>query len=47
MVFQKKLGSRSLALGVENKLKKLSKAKKEELIRTRKYIEVIIKQVGA
>ncbi len=44
--FQKKLGSRSLALGVESKVKKLSKARKEELIRTEKHIEVIIKQVG-
>ena len=47
LVFQKKLGSRSLALSVESKVKKLSKARKEELIRTKKYIEVIIKQVGA
>ncbi len=45
LVFQKKLGSRSLALGVESKVKKLSKARKEELIRTKKHIEVIIKQV--
>ncbi len=44
LVFQKKLGGRSLALGVESKVKKLSKAKKEELIRTRKHFEVIIKQ---
>ena len=47
LVFQKKLGSRSLALGVESKVKKLSKARKEELIRNKKHIEVIIKQVGA
>ena len=47
LVFQKKLGSRSLALGVERKVKKLSKARKEKLIRTKKHIEVIIKQVGA
>ena len=47
LVFQKRLGSRSLALGVESKVKKLSKARKEELIRTKKYIEVIIKQVRA
>jgi len=47
LVFQKKLGSRSLALGVESRVKKLSKARKEELIRTGKYIEVIIKQVGS
>jgi putative endonuclease len=47
LVFQRKLGSRSLALGVESKVKKLSKARKEELIRTKKHIEVIIKQVGS
>ena len=46
LVFHKKLGSRSLALGVESRVKKLSKARKEELIRTKKHIEVIIKQVG-
>ena len=47
LVFQKKLGSRSLAQGVESKVKKLSKARKEELIRTKKHSEVIIKQVGS
>ncbi len=46
LVFEKKLGSRSLALGVESKIKKLSKAKKEALIRTGQPIEGIIKQVG-
>ena len=45
LVFQKKLGSRSLAQGVESKVKKLSKARKEELIRTSTHIEAIIKQV--
>ena len=47
LVFQKKLGSRSLALGVESKVKKLSKARKEELIRNNTRIDEIIKQVGA
>ncbi len=47
LVFQKKLGSRSLALGVENKVKKLSKARKEAMVRDKKHIEVIIKQVEA
>lgn len=47
LVFQKKLGSRSLALGVESKVKKLSKAKKEELIRANKSIDDIIKQVSS
>ena len=47
LVFQKNLGSRSLALGVESKAKRLSKVKKEELVKNQKHIEVIIKQVGA
>ena len=47
LVFQKNLGSRSMALGVENKVKRLSKVKKEELVKYQKHIEVIIKQVGA
>ena len=47
LVFQKKLGSRSLALGVESKVKKLSKARKEELIRDNTRIDEIIKQVGS
>lgn len=47
LVFQKKLGSRSLALGVESRVKKLSKARKEELIRADSLIDEIIKQVGA
>jgi len=34
LVFQKKVGSRSLAMGVESKVKKLSKARKEELIKS-------------
>lgn len=47
LVFQKKLGSRSLALGVESKVKKLSKVRKEALISTGQHIEVIIKLVGS
>jgi len=47
LVFQKNLGSRSVALGVESKVKRLSKVKKEELVKYQKHIEVIIKQVGA
>ncbi len=45
LVFEKKLGSRSLALGVESKVKKLSKARKEELVRANTRIDEIIKQV--
>ena len=47
LVFQKKLGSRSLALGVERKVKKLSKARKEELIRVGARIDQIIRQVSS
>jgi len=47
LVFQKKLGSRSLALGVESRVKKLTKAKKEELLRDNTRIDEIIKQVGS
>ena len=45
LVFQKKLGSRSLALAVESKVKRLSKKRKEDLIRSNEHIEVIIKEV--
>ena len=45
LVFQKKLGSRSLPLGVESKVKKLSKARKEELIRGNACLDEIVKQV--
>jgi len=45
LVFQKKLGSRSLALGVESRVKRLSKARKEQLIRANTRIDEIIKQI--
>ena len=47
LVFQKKLGSRSLALAVESKVKKLSKIRKEELLKTNKHIDEIIKRVSS
>ncbi len=47
LVFQKKLGSRSLALGVESGVKKLSKARKEELLKANKHIDEIIKRVSS
>ncbi len=47
LVFQKKLGSRSLALGVESKVKKLPKARKEELITASTRINEIIKQISS
>ena len=46
LVFKKKLGSNSLALKVERRVKKLSKAKKEELVRTGKGIGQMIKQIN-
>jgi putative endonuclease len=47
LVFKKKLGSRRLALGVEIKVKKLSKARKEELIKSGTRIDEIIKRVSS
>jgi len=44
LVFQKKLGTRSLALKVENKVKKLSKEKKERLIGVPGYVEGIVRR---
>jgi putative endonuclease len=47
LVFQKRLGGRSLALRVESRVKNLSKARKEELIRDNTRIDEMIKQVGS
>ena len=47
LVFQKKLGGRSLALGMESRVKKLSKARKEELIKDNTYIDEMIEQVSS
>jgi putative endonuclease len=46
LVFQQKIGSRSLALSVENRVKKLSRVRKENLIKTGIRIDRIIKQDG-
>ena len=46
LVFKKKLGSNSLALKVERRVKKLSRAKKEALVRNGKGISQIIKQIN-
>jgi putative endonuclease len=45
LVFQKRLGSRSLALAVEYRVKHLTKAKKEELVQKGKHLGEIIKRV--
>ncbi len=42
LVFTKKIGDRSLALRVESRIKKMTKEKKEMLIRSREGIEEII-----
>jgi len=47
LVLQKKLGSRGLALRVEKKVKKLPKARKEKLIKGRKYLGELIKKIEA
>jgi putative endonuclease len=47
LVFQRKLGSRSLALCVESNVKKLPKARKEELIMADARIDKIIKQISS
>ena len=44
LVFQKRLGNKSLAMRVEAKVKKLPKAKKEMIIKFPEYIEAIIKE---
>lgn len=46
LLFQKKLGSRSLALKVEKRVKKLSKTKKENLIYVSGVIEKIMRRVN-
>ena len=46
LVFEKKVGSKSLALKVESKIKKLPKAKKERLIGVPVYMEDIVRQAG-
>ena len=46
LVFKKKLGSNSLALKVERRVKKLSKARKEALVTSNTRIDEIIKQIN-
>jgi len=46
LMFQKRLGSRRLASKIENRVKKLSRAKKEEMICTPGCIEEIMKRVA-
>ena len=46
LVFQKKVGSKSLALKMESKIKKLPKAMKERLTGVPVYMEDIVRQAG-
>jgi putative endonuclease len=46
LVFQKKVGSQSLALKVERQIKKLSRARKEKLIGSPEYLEDIVSQAN-
>ena len=45
LVFQQRLGDKSLALSVESRVKKLSKVRKEDLVRSGKPIAAMIKQL--
>ena len=47
LVLHKKIGDRSLALTVESRVKKLSKARKEELVGADTRIDEIIKKARA
>jgi putative endonuclease len=47
LVLEKKVGSKSLALKVEGRIKKLPKATKEILIGSPKYIKDILRQARA
>ena len=46
LVFEKKVGSKSLALKVESKIKKLPKAMKERLTGVPVYMEDLVRQAG-
>lgn len=47
LLFQERIGSRSLALKVENRVKKLSKAEKERVICTPGCFEKIVRRANA
>ena len=46
LLFQKRLGSRSLALKVESRVKRLSREKKEQMIRVPECIDEIVKSAA-
>ena len=45
LVFQKDLGNKSLALAVEIEVKKLPKVRKEEIVKSGKYIDEIRRKI--
>ena len=46
LVFKEKLGSRSLALKAEHRVKKMTKARKEKLIKASGYAAQIVKRAN-
>ena len=46
LVFQEKLGSKSLALKVERRVKRMSKARKEKLIKVSSYVLQIVNRLS-
>ena len=46
LVFKEKLGSRSLALKVEHRVKRMTKARKEKLIKVSGYAAQIVNRVN-
>jgi len=46
LLFQKRLGSRSLALKVERRVKMRSREKKEQMIRVPEYIDEIVRSAA-
>ena len=46
LAYRKKLGDRGLALAVESRVKKLTKARKEELVRDGRHIDEIVRKAG-
>jgi putative endonuclease len=47
LILQKRLGSRRLALKVENRVKKLSKAEKEKMIADPRILDELVRQADA
>jgi putative endonuclease len=46
LVFQRKIGSKSLALKIEIQIKKLSRLEKEKLIQSPERVDILLKQLN-